>query len=180
MGEPVKFTCIFVVSYLSTHEARPFQFYRTMNLWLGWTSAVRIFSCDYFVVYLLWRDTCRNQMRICSSCDSTSLAQNTIRFMETRTHTYTHGWYSGDGLNRHECVLGHCRDMPADTLPLKTSCWLCSSHQLSSSLFVLTLLFKSAWCCTFSHLHQEKMKGTFFPVQSILLSVSLVCALDLS
>ncbi|CAB1419151.1 unnamed protein product [Pleuronectes platessa] len=31
--------------------------------------------------------------------------------------------------------------MPVDTLPLRTSCWLCSSHQLSPCLFVPTLLF---------------------------------------
>lgn len=66
-----------------------------------------------------------------------SLEQNTIRSTEThtRTHIHTQGWYSGDGLNRLEGVLGHCRDMPVDILPLKTSCWLCCASVVFSSLY---------------------------------------------
>lgn len=44
---------------------------------------------------------------------------------ETRCAPRTWGKLSGDDLSRREVVWGHCGDMPADKLPLNSSCWFC-------------------------------------------------------
>lgn len=81
-----------------------------------------------------------------------------LHFLGTQHHqkpTETQGWHSGDGLNRHQGVSGHCRDMPVSTTPWGPAAFMSLS---------LALLFRSGRCHTFSSHYLRKHFGPLWRV----------------